>query len=89
MTLKLNGNTGINNLRNYPTEIVEKLRVLLASGARAYPDPTRREFYDVENGSRMFYIHISPSGSVWLLASWTKSPAPMAEAQPALVAARA
>lgn len=88
MILKLNGNTGIDNLRNYPAEIVEKLRSLLASGARAYPDPNRKEFYDLENGSRMFYIHISPSGAVWLLASWIKNPASMAEAQPALVEAR-
>jgi streptogramin lyase len=80
MILKLNGNTGIDNLRNYPADIVAKLRALLAAGARAYPDPKRKEFYDVENGSRMFYIHISTTGSVWLLASWIKNPAPLAEA---------
>jgi streptogramin lyase len=88
MVLKLNGNTGIDNLRNYPAEVVEKLRSLLAAGARASRDPNRKEFYDVENGSRMFYIHISPTGNVWLLASWVKPPAPLAEAQPALVEAR-
>ncbi|MBZ5543644.1 MAG: hypothetical protein LAO07_08190 [Acidobacteriia bacterium] len=88
MTLKLNGNTGIDNLRNYPTEIVEKLRALLASGARAYPDPTRKQFYDLENGSRMFYIHISPTGNVWLLASWMKAAPAVAQSRSALAEAR-
>jgi streptogramin lyase len=72
MTLKLNGNTRIDNLRNYPSEVVEKLRALLKAGARTNPDPHRENFYDVEDGSRMFYIHVSPNGGVWLLASWQK-----------------
>ena len=72
MTLKLNGTTRIDNLRNYPSEVVEKLRALLKAGAHASPDPHRHDFYDVENGSRMFYIHLSPNGGVWLLASWLK-----------------
>ena len=88
MILKMNGNTGIDNLRNYPADIVEKLRSLLASGARAYPDPNRKQFYDLENGSRVFYIHISPTGNVWLLASWVKTSPAMAEAQPAYAEAR-
>ena len=77
MTLRLNDKTRIDNLRNYPAEVVEKLRGLLTAGAKASLDPHRHGFYQVENGSRMFYIHICPSGSVWLLASWQK-PAPMA-----------
>jgi hypothetical protein len=62
----------IDNLRNYSPEIVAKLRALLASGAEARPDPHRKNFYDVANGSRMFYIHVAPSGKVLLLASWSK-----------------
>jgi streptogramin lyase len=73
MELRMNGNLRIDNLRNYPAEIVEKLRALLASGAHVYPDPHRRDFYDVENGSRTFFIHVCPNGKVWLLASWVKS----------------
>ena len=72
MVLRLKENPKIDNLRNYPADIVEKLRELLAAGAQAYPDPHRREFYDVANGSRMFYIHLSPTGKVWLLATWLK-----------------
>lgn len=80
MTLKLNGNTRIDNLRNYPAEIVEKLRSVLASGARAYPDPHCKAFYDLEDGCRMFYIHVSPTGKVWLLASWIRNAPAMARA---------
>jgi len=72
MLLHLSGNPKIDNLRNYPADVVEKLRELLVAGAQAYPDPCRKEFYDVENGSRMFYIHLSPTGNVWLLATWLK-----------------
>lgn len=89
MTLRLNGNTRIDNLRDYPAEVVEKLRGLLADGAKAYPDPHRKNFYDLENGSRMFYIHVSPSGNVWLLATWLKTSESICGASaPALVEAR-
>lgn len=70
MVLRLKGNPTIDNLQNYPAETVEKLRELLAAGALASPDPHRKDFYDLRNGSRMFYIHICPSGRVWLLATW-------------------
>ena len=86
MTLKLNAGTAIDNFRNYPPELVEKLRALLASGANAEPDPRRRGFYDVENGSRMFYVHVAPGGKVWLLASWLKKPSEAAEKPAALAA---
>jgi streptogramin lyase len=85
MTLKLD-NSRIANLRNYPAEVVEKLRALLQAGASVYPDPRRQDFYDVENGSRMFYIHVAPNGGVWLLASWQK-PASVPYPNPSTLAA--
>ncbi len=72
MVLQMNANSGIDNFRHYPDEVVQKLRGLLARGANAHPDPQRKNFFDVENGSRMFYIHLAPTGRVWLLASWLK-----------------
>ena len=72
MILRLNGDTRIEDLRNHSAEVIEKLRGLLAAGAKAYPDPHRKDFYDVENGSRWFYIHMAPTGNVWLLATWLK-----------------
>ena len=73
MRLHLNTNLTIENLKRYPEDIVEKLRNLLVTGTEALPDPRRRGFYDVLNGNRVFFIHISPvSGNVMLLASWLK-----------------
>ncbi len=72
MVLRLDKNVTIDNPRDYPTEIVDMLRCLLAAGAKAYPDPRRKNFFDLENGSRMYYIHLSPAGKVWLLATRQK-----------------
>ena len=86
MVLRLNGNVAIENLRHYPLETVEKLRVLLSAGAPAVPDTNRRNFYDVGNGSRKYYIHISPSGKVLLLATWLEESAEALAPVQALVA---
>ncbi|MBI3662698.1 MAG: hypothetical protein HY234_06580 [Acidobacteria bacterium] len=73
MTIKLNGTPTIENLGKYPAESVEKLRQLLATGAPAKPDTHRKDFYELQNGGRVYWIHISPiSGTVVLLAIWQK-----------------
>jgi len=73
MVLQLDGDLKIENLRSYPEQTVEKLRELLVGGAQAQLDPRRKDFYEVENGSHVFYIHISPvNNKVMLLASWLK-----------------
>ena len=71
MILRLDTRPAIDNLRNYPSDIIERLGAVLRSGAVATPDPRRKDFYDVIDGERVFFIHISPvSGKVWLLATW-------------------
>lgn len=75
MILRLNGNLTIENLRKYPVEAVEELRALLTAGGEAHADPHRNNFYDLANGSRVFYIHLTPSGRVLLLAIWLKDSA--------------
>ncbi len=72
MLLRLSGNPKIEDLRNHPAESVETLRTLLSAGAPAQVDPRRKNFYEVENCARVFYIHITPSGKVLLLAIWSK-----------------
>jgi hypothetical protein len=63
----------VDNLRNYPAEIIKELEELLLWGRSALPDPKRKGFYDLENYERTFYIHISPiTGKVGLLATWRK-----------------
>jgi hypothetical protein len=79
MVLRLNEQPKIENLRNYPAEMVEQLRKLLASGAPAKLDAHRKNFYEVENCSQVFYVHVSPlNGTVMLLAIWQKDAKPAA-----------
>jgi len=72
MILKMSGPHRIDNLRHYPAGTVDRLRCLLWAGANANPDPHRKGFYDLEDGDRTFYIHISPIGTVLLLATWPR-----------------
>jgi hypothetical protein len=72
MIFKMNGPIRIENLRQHPAETVDRLRCLLVMGAHANPDPHRKGFYDLEDGNRAFYIHVSPTGNVLLLATWLK-----------------
>ena len=61
----------IDNVQNYPSEVVDQLEKLLMEGVSARPDPRRRNFYDVEHADRAFFIHVSPlTGKVILLAVW-------------------
>jgi hypothetical protein len=77
MILQLSGKPIVENLRNYPPSAVERLRALLTDGAVAEPDIQREGFYDVKDGDRVFFIHISPvSGKVILLASWLEETLP-------------
>jgi hypothetical protein len=61
----------IHNRQNYPPDIIGRLEKLLAEGVSARQDPNRRDFYDIENADRVFFIYLSPvTGSVTLLATW-------------------
>lgn len=75
MLLKFNKAPRIEDLRDHSAESIETLRTLLQAGAPARRDPRRRDFYEVDNCSRVFYIHITPRGKVWLLAIWAKDSA--------------
>ncbi len=75
MFLKMNGSVRIDNLRRCPSERVESLRCALVAGVIAAADPHRRNFYDVEGEDNIFYIDLSPTGTVLLLACWRKEPA--------------
>jgi hypothetical protein len=61
----------VDNLQNYPAEIIRELEELLLSGGSALPDPKRKGFYDLEGQQRTFFIHVSSvTGRVALLAMW-------------------
>jgi hypothetical protein len=71
MLIRLTNKPVIDNLRNYPEDIVDRLATALREGAVAQADPRRKGFYDLSDGDRSYFIHVSPvSGHVWLLASW-------------------
>lgn len=75
MVMKLENELLIEDPRHHSPERVETLRRLLAGGARVEADPKRSDFYEVESGSDVYYIHISPvSGKILLLATWAKEP---------------
>ncbi len=77
MAVRLNPQAEIEDLRHHSAETVEILRELLVCGAPAKPDPRRPNFYEVQNHSQVFYIHISPfNGKVMLLATWPKQTRP-------------
>src|ERR1700686_5288497 len=65
MLLRMKQLPGIDNLRNYPVEIIKGLEDLLLSGASALPDPKRKGFYDVENRERTYFIQISSITAAW------------------------
>jgi len=74
MFLRMKRLPGVDNLRNYPAEIVKELEELLLWGGPAAPDLKRKGFYDLENYERTFYIQISSlTGKVVLLATWRKA----------------
>jgi hypothetical protein len=71
MLIRLNHRPAIDNIHHHPQGTVERLAALLTDGAVAEPDAHRKGFYDVRDGDRVFFIHISPvSGKVFLLATW-------------------
>jgi hypothetical protein len=71
MVMQLEHERNIEDLGKHTTESVDRLRQLLAGGAQVYPDPKRPDFYEVESGSDVYYIHISPvTGKIFLLATW-------------------
>ena len=76
MVLQFKNNLTIDNLRHYPEETVAKLRSLLAAGALAQADPHRQNFYELDNGTRVYYVHVTPDQrKVLLLATWRKDSA--------------
>ncbi len=70
MWLRLGGDVIIEDLWNHSTENVAELRSLLARGVEAASERQRKDFYEIDGGFRVFYIHLCPNGKVLLLAIW-------------------
>lgn len=78
MMLRIKNKVSVKSLRNHSMETLEAVRALLADGAEARPDLSRRNFYELDGGDRVFYIFVSPaSGKVTLLAVWDNARRPI------------
>jgi hypothetical protein len=65
----------IEDLGNHHAATVIQLGILLAGSVDVVADPKRKGVYEVEGGSMVYYIYVSPvSGTISLLACWTNVP---------------
>ena len=65
----------IEDPRGHSPETVGRLREALVSEAPVNPDARRPNFFEVEAGDQVFYIHISPlTQGITLLATWAREP---------------
>jgi hypothetical protein len=63
----------IEDVRNHRADVVAKLKNLLASDVAVTPDPKRKCFYELEAGTTVYYIHVSPvTETIYFLATWEK-----------------
>jgi hypothetical protein len=61
----------IEDLGKHSAVTVIRLGIALAGTVNVTPDPKRKNFYDVEGGSSVYYIYVSPiSGRIALIATW-------------------
>ena len=68
----------IKDLGKHPAVAVIRLGILLAGTVSVTPDPKRKNFYEVEGVSTVYYIYVSPiSGTVSLIATWKTMAQPM------------
>ena len=61
----------IEDLGNHSAAAVIGLGILLAGTVNVTPDLKRKGFYEVEDSSTVYYIHVSSvRGTIFFLASW-------------------
>src|SRR6202795_1263210 len=74
MFLRMKRLPGVDNLRNYPAEIVKELEELLRWGGSALPAPKRKSFFNIENNEGTFFLQISSiTVKVVVVAAWRKA----------------
>jgi hypothetical protein len=61
----------IEDLGKHSAVTVICLGIVLAGTVNVTPDPKRKNFYEVEGGSTVYYIYVSPgTGTISLIATW-------------------
>ena len=73
--MKIAAQFKIEDPRGHSPETLRHLREALVSEAPVNPDARRPNFFEVEAGDQVFYIHISPlTQGITLLATWAREP---------------
>ena len=73
--LELNPEFKIDDPRGHSPDTLRRLRETLSLGASAAPDARRPNFFEIEAGEQVFYIHVSPlTRNITLLATWVRDP---------------
>jgi hypothetical protein len=61
----------IKDLGKHCAATVIRLGIVLAGTVNVTPDPKRKNFYEVEGGSAVYYIYVSPvTQTISLIATW-------------------
>jgi hypothetical protein len=61
----------IKDLGKHPAITLIRLGILLAGTVNATRDPKRENLYEVDGGSTIYYIYVSPvTGTISLIATW-------------------
>jgi hypothetical protein len=68
----------IRDLGKHSAVTVICLGIVLAGTVNVTPDSKRRNCYEVEEGSTIYYIYVSPvTGTIYLIATWNNTAPPM------------
>ena len=61
----------IEDLGKHSAGAVIRLGIVLAGRVNVTPDPKRKNFYEVDGGSTIYYIYVSPvTATISLIAAW-------------------
>lgn len=76
----------IRDLGKHSAVAVISLGIVLAGDVNVTPDSERKDFYEVQGGSTIYYIYVSPvTGSIDLIATWKNSAQPLPQVDVATV----
>jgi hypothetical protein len=74
MVMRWEHGVHIQDIRNHPPELLRGLESLLLKGASLIPDARHPGFFEVQDDTQVYYVHIVPnSRKVLLLASWAQA----------------
>ena len=70
----------IRDLGKHSAVTVICLGIVLAGSVNVTPDSERKNFYEVERGSTIYYIYVAPvTGTIYLIATWENFAQPIPE----------